>query len=731
MHGMNPDDHPLLQGLNAQQCVAVTTSVGPVLVLAGPGSGKTRVLTHRVAWMLGELQIPPWHVLAVTFTNKAAREMRHRLEHLLGDDSARALTLGTFHATCARILRREADRLGLSSNYLIFDTDDQLAVMKQVVGEMGLDEKRYRPHALLNAVSSAKNELIRAADYPIRTYHDEIVARVYERYQEVLRRNDGLDFDDLLMETAMLFQSEPAVLAYYRERFQHVLVDEFQDTNMAQYVILRLLAREHRSLYAVADEDQSIYSWRGADYRNISRLRQDFPELQEFLLEQNYRSTQVILDGAQAVIARNADRTPKRLFTTRRGGTPIVLREAYDEREEADYVAKEIGRLLRTGYAPGDIAIMYRTNAQSRALEESLIRYNIPYRLIGATRFYARKEIKDVLAYLRVIQNPDDDVSFSRIVNVPPRGIGRRTLALLSEEAQRERTSLSRALLSLTAQGRLTGRTSRSLTAFAEMLQNWFRLREELSVVQLIDQVIADTGYESYTRDGSEQGEARWENILALRAVVAESPLIQLTDFLEDVALVADVDMLSDEVDAVTLLTLHSAKGLEYPIVFLTGLEEGVLPHSRSMESPSQVAEERRLLYVGMTRAKERLVLTYAFRRGWRAYGDGEPSVPSRFLEDIPDEVLSRPAGSASFSRPRWKAQSWGGSPGSSAEKKVKAVRRYRAGQRVHHAYYGDGIVIESALEGRDEMVTVLFGNGIGVKTLVSSMAPMEPLPDH
>jgi len=293
--------------------------------------------------------------------------------------------------------------------------------MKQVVGEMGLDEKRYRPHALLNAVSSAK----------------EIVARVYEQYQEVLRRNGGLDFDDLLMETAMLFQSEPSVLTYYRERFEHVLVDEFQDTNMAQYVILRLLAREHRSLYVVADEDQSIYSWRGADYRNISRLRQDFPELQEFLLEQNYRSTQVILDGAQAVIARNADRTPKRLFTTRRGGTPIVLREAYDEREEADYVAKEIGRLLRTGYAPGDIAIMYRTNAQSRALEESLIRYNIPYRLIGATRFYARKEIKDVLAYLRVIQNPDDDVSFSRIVNVPPRGIGRRTLALLSEEAQR------------------------------------------------------------------------------------------------------------------------------------------------------------------------------------------------------------------------------------------------------------------------------------------------------
>jgi DNA helicase II / ATP-dependent DNA helicase PcrA len=723
--------HPLLRELNAQQRAAVTAPLGPVLVLAGPGSGKTRVLTHRIAWMLAELGVSPWHVLAVTFTNKAAREMRHRLDRMLGDASARSVTMGTFHATCARILRREADILSLSSNYLIFDTDDQMTVMKQVVADLDLDDKRYRPRSLLNAVSSAKNELLTPETLPVRTYYDEIVVRAYRAYQEMLRKNDGLDFDDLLMETATLLQDHPAVRDHYRDRFQCILVDEFQDTNIAQYVILKQLAHGHRRLYVVADEDQSIYSWRGADYRNIVRLREDFEELQEHLLEENYRSTQVILDGAQAVIARNLDRTPKHLFTSKTGGYPIVLHEAYDEQEEADMVARETARLLRTGYHHGEIAVMYRTNAQSRALEESFIRHNIPYRLIGATRFYSRREIKDVLGFLRLVLNPDDDISFMRVVNVPPRGIGAGTVGKVAAEAQRLGTSLYQAMLSLLESDALRTRAERVLAAFATMVHQWVELREELSVARLIDRILGDTSYESYTRDGSDQGESRWENVMALRAVVSETPTISLIDFLTDVALVADVDELSEEVAAVTLLTLHGAKGLEYRVVFLTGLEEGLLPHSRSMDSPSEVAEERRLLYVGMTRAEERLYLTYAFRRSWRGYGNNEPSAPSRFLDDIPDEVLKQPEDrQRQSSRDSWAVQSWG----KKSRQEAAAPRpepEYRAGQRVEHTYYGEGMVLESEVEGRHEMVTVLFGNGVGVKKLLSHMAPMAPISEH
>lgn len=730
MHTLN---HPLLRVLNTQQREAVTVSIGPVLVLAGPGSGKTRVLTHRVAWMLSEMNAQPWHVLAVTFTNKAAREMRTRLSTMLGESPAHAMTLGTFHATCARILRREAESIGLSPQYLIFDSDDQLVVMKQVVADMGLDDKRYRPRALLNAVSTAKNELLLPTDYPVQTYYDEVVARAYALYQEALRKNNGVDFDDLLLETARLLQNDPVALRRYRDQYQHILVDEFQDTNMAQYVILKQLAAEHHSLYVVADEDQSIYSWRGADYRNILRLRQDFPELRELLLEQNYRSTQIILDGAQAVITRNHDRTPKHLFTERAGGLPIVLHEAYDEQEEADYVAREVARLLRTGTKHEDIAVMYRTNAQSRALEESFIRHSIPYRLIGATRFYSRKEIKDVLAFLRLAQNPHDDVSFSRVVNVPPRGIGATTVGKVAAEAQRIGSSLYQGMLSLVQSASLRSRAERVLSEFATMVTTWSEQREDLSVARLIDRVLVDTEYESYTRDGSDQGESRWENVLALKAVVMETPLVSLTDFLTDVALVADVDELSADVEAVTLLTLHSAKGLEYPVVFLTGLEEGLLPHSRSMESPAEVAEERRLLYVGMTRAEQRLYMTYAFRRGWRGYRESEPSAPSRFLDDLPDDLLQQPENrQRKASRPSWAVSTWGSSRQS--EPPAPAPRpepQYRTGQRVQHAYYGEGMVLESELEGRNEMVTVLFSGGVGVKKLLSDMAPMEPLSDH
>ncbi len=727
---MNNQAHPLLQTLNAQQRAAITTPNGPVLVLAGPGSGKTRVLTHRIAWMLAEMRAPAWQVLAVTFTNKAAREMRLRLDKMLGDASAQAMTLGTFHATCARILRREASAAGLSSNYLIFDTDDQLSVMKQVVKDLGLDDKRYRPNALLNAISSAKNELIPPSSYPVQTYYDEIVARAYARYQDTLRKNDGLDFDDLLMETAKLLREDSSVRDKYRGRYRYLLVDEFQDTNMAQYIILQLLAQEHRSLYVVADEDQSIYSWRGADYRNIQRLRADFPELRQYLLEENYRSTQVILDGAQAVISPNPDRTPKHLFTHTRGGDRITLHEAYDEQEEADFVAREVATLTRSGLTYSDIAVMYRTNAQSRALEETFVRHNIPYRLIGATRFYARKEIKDVLAYLRLAQTPDDDVSFARVVNVPPRGLGARTLDSIAEAANRLGSSRYQGALALLQQNALANRAAQALKGFVALISRWQALRAEVSVAQLLDHILTDSGYETYVRDGSDDGESRWENIQALRAVVADAPEITLPEFLTDVALVADIDDLSEDVRAVTLLTLHSAKGLEYPIVFLTGLEEGLLPHSRSQDSPQQVAEERRLLYVGMTRAEKRLYLTYAFRRGWGRYGSSEPSAPSRFLKDLPDDVLSNPRRKQKKTEQRQWSMTWS-PPAPSRTAPPAPQLQYRQGQRVRHTHYGEGMVLESQMEGRSEMVTVLFTNGVGVKHLLAGMAPMEPVSEH
>ncbi len=717
------NDHPLLRTLNPQQQEAVSLDEGPALVLAGPGSGKTRVLTYRIAWMVEELWVRPWNILAVTFTNKAAREMRERVSLMEGRDVARAMTIGTFHATCARILRREAELMPFSADYLIFDADDQRSLMKSIVREMGLDEKRYPPRALLAAISRAKNELVGPDEYPVRTYYDEIVVRAYRRYEEALRSSNALDFDDLLMETVDLFRHAPEVLARYRERYRHILVDEFQDTNVAQYVLLRLLAQEHRSLFVVADEDQSIYSWRGADYRNIRRLRRDFPELREVLLEENYRSTQIILDAAQRVIARNPDRTPKRLFTRKQGGSPIVLRELFDEQSEADFVATTILSLHRRGYRWGDIAVMYRANAQSRVLEETFVHRSIPYRLVGATRFYARREIKDILAYLRLAQNPRDDVSFLRVLNTPPRGLGARTVEKIAARAQEAFLSRYEGTRLLLHTGILRGRQQRALEQFLEMVEGWHRDRDRLPVVALLDRILAETGYESYLRDGTQEGESRWENVLTLRSVLADSPEIKLADFLTEVALVADVDALDDEQDAVTLLTLHSAKGLEYRAVFLVGVEEGLLPHRRSLEeSPEALAEERRLFYVGMTRAKERLYLTYVFRRSW--YGGDQPGEPSRFLADIPDDLLQRqerPTGKlpkpSRFSMP-WKQ-------GAAAPKE----RRFHEGERVRHRRFGLGRVLESRLEDGYEIVTVIFNdNGIGVKHFLAEKAPLEPV---
>lgn len=644
-----------LEGLNPQQRRAVEAPDGPVLVLAGPGSGKTRVLTQRVAYLIQERGVAPYHIVAVTFTNKAAREMRARLETLLGGARLSDLTLGTFHATCARWLRRDGPHVGLERDFVIYDTADQEALVKQALRDLNLDDKRYKPSTQLAKISAAKNELIGPQAYKATTYPDEITRRVYARYQELLINNNAVDFDDLLMLTVRLLDENPPLLQRYQERYTHILVDEFQDTNTAQYALVRLLAGKRANVFCVGDEDQSIYRWRGADFRNVQRFREHFPQARVILLEQNYRSTQIILEAARNLIDNNRQRTPKKLFTQRGKGVPIAVYEAYDENDEAQYVVNTIRDLIAHRQArAGDIAVMYRTNAQSRALEDAFIRAGMPYRLVGATRFYARREIKDVLAYLHLIHNPHDAVALNRIINVPPRGIGDKTLTELNNQARRQGVSVYQVLRSLQAaeskDSPFTPRATRALIEFVTLLDGWIAHKVQQSVGKLMDLVLQESGYGRYVNDGTEEGRDRWENIQELRGVAAEytqdASSDPLADFLNDVSLVSDVDALADTADAPTLMTLHSAKGLEFPVVFITGLEEGTLPHSRSLADQDALEEERRLCYVGLTRAQERLYLSYAFCR--TMWGDDDVRSPSRFLSEIPQELLT-----GAFSRPR------------------------------------------------------------------------------
>ncbi len=723
----------ILDGLNEQQRIAVTAPDGPVLVLAGPGSGKTRVLAHRIAWLVRERGVPPWRIVAMTFTNKAAREMRQRVEKLLGNE-IQGIRLGTFHAICARILRDQADHLPITRDYVIFDTPDQRALIRSVIADdLGLDEKRYPPERILAAISQAKNDLITPQDYQPTTYFEEIVKRAYQRYQERLLANNAVDFDDLLMHTALLFAQYPQVLRAYHRLIDHILVDEFQDTNGAQYALLKQLAEARRNLFCVGDEDQSIYRWRGADYRNLTRLRTDFPDLLTVLLEQNYRSTQIILDAAQAVINKNPYRTPKRLFTLRQGGPAIVIYEAYDEEREAQFVVDTIAALVAQGEVePRECAVMYRTNAQSRALEDAFVRANLPYRLVGATHFYARREIKDIIAYLRLIHNPEDTVSLRRVINTPPRGIGEKTLEGLERWAQEQGLSLGAALMRLSEEGEkgvLEARSYRALAAFAHRLDEWRRVSAHFSVGTLLKMVLDETGYLDYLNDGTEQGEERVANVRELVNVTAGYEDVPLSAFLEEVALVSDVDGMDEAVNAPSLMTLHTAKGLEFDVVFLVGLEEGLLPHQRSFDDPEEMAEERRLMYVGMTRARRRLYLVYAFRR--RAWGESAVTQRSRFIDDIPPSLLASGAGLTeggyaaprrirAAQPPRWTA----------GDKPAPAPRRsFKTGQRVVHPQFGSGLVIEVRPSGNDEEIRVAFDRA-GVKRLLGSYADLKLLED-
>lgn len=720
----------LLAGLNPQQQQAVTAGLGPVLVLAGPGSGKTRVLTQRIAYLIGYMGVRPYHILAVTFTNKAAREMESRVQNLLAEQ-ARGVTLGTFHATCARILRREADHLPFASNFVIFDTDDQVSLVKRSLADFNIDEKRYRPQSVLGSISNAKNELILPDDFPLQTYRDEVVARVYRRYQELLLASNGLDFDDLLLWTAYLMEESPAVREKYARRYEHVLVDEFQDTNLSQYVLLKHMASYHNNIFVVGDVDQSIYRWRGADYRNVLRFEQDFPDTQIIMLEQNYRSTQSILDVATAVIDQNPSRKPKRLFTERGRGERIAVRETYDDRQEASYVVDTIADLVtRDGYQPGDFAVMYRTNAQSRLLEEAFLHANLPYKLVGAQRFYGRREIKDIIAYLRLVYNPNDEVSLLRVINVPSRGIGNKTVTALRTLAQRVKLTAGELLLDL-AKGpqsehveSLSTRAATVCANFGVLLAGWLDARHELSPLGSMDRIIADSGYREYIDDGSDEGTERWENVMELRRLAAEYEDRGLEAFLEHVALISDQDTLEETTNVPTLLTLHAAKGLEFAVVFIIGLNDGTLPHARSFDDPEAMQEERRLFYVGITRAKDRLYLMVPMNRA--TYGYTEPAEESRFLDDIPPKLLDSVSRGG---RPRrsspsraYRPDMWDRSPSDGAQ---ILQPQYHAGVRVEHPVWGEGLVLNSVVQDDDEIVDIFFED-IGLKRVAASLARLE-----
>jgi len=708
----------------------VTADDGPLLIFAGAGSGKTRVLTHRIAWLIQQGRAEPGEILAVTFTNKAAREMRSRVENLL-NLAAGAIWMGTFHAIGVRILRRDGSADGVDRHFVIYDEADRLSVVKRVMNELRLDEKRYPPGGMVALISRAKDEVISAEDQlkAASTHNEELAARIRLRYDAFLEQNHALDFDDLLMRTVWLFDRHPEVLEKYQKRFKYIMVDEYQDTNRAQYLMVRHLASKHRNLAVVGDDDQSIYQFRGADVRNILSFEKDYPDAQIVKLEQNYRSTQVILDAAYHVIKANPNRADKRLWTDRPGGPKVVVAQTYDEQEEAQAVAREALRLVAEGdYRLGDIAVLYRTNAQSRALEEVLLRRGVPYRLIGGLRFYERREVKDVLAYLRLVANPQDTLSFSRVINVPRRKLGEKSLAQLGYWADAHNLSPWDSLGRLDEITELTSAARGALADFRDLLLEVRAASLERRLVDVIDLLLLRSAYERYVKEGSPEGDERWGNVLELRGLASEydglPPGEGLQAFLEDVALMSDVDTMDDRAQGMTLITLHMVKGLEFPVVFMLGMEEGLFPHSRSLDSPAGLEEERRLAYVGMTRAKDRLYLFHAFRR--HLWGSANLNLPSRFLKDIPPSLVDGSAGipqgvpEAGMAPARLVEAARPSAP-------VELVQRYQPGDQVEHRSWGRGSVLKSTMTRTDEEIIVKFDR-VGMKILAVSLAPIVKL---
>lgn len=733
---MSRTTEELLAGLNEKQQEAVKHTEGPLLIMAGAGSGKTRVLTHRIAYLLEEKGVPPRNILAITFTNKAAREMRDRVIDLVGKD-AENMWVSTFHSMCVRILRRDIDRIGYDRNFTILDSADQVSVVKQVLKNLNLDPKQYDPRAMLAAISSAKNELISDQDYEKKAgnFFERQVARVYSGYQQTLRKNQSLDFDDLIMQTIVLFQRVPETLEYYQRRFQYIHVDEYQDTNHAQYMLVKQLASRFHNICVVGDSDQSIYRWRGADITNILDFEKDYPNAQTIFLEQNYRSTKYILQAANHVIENNRSRKPKKLWTENEKGEKITYYQGVTEREEALFVVDEIRSLIQEGYRPDEIAILYRTNAQSRIMEDVLLKSNITYQIVGGMRFYDRKEIKDMLAYLRLITNPNDDISFERIVNEPKRGIGRTTLERLQNYAALHDISLFETVKEVDFTG-VSKRAANALVEFGELIESLAQQQEYLTATDMVEQVLERTGYEDMLkREGTLEAQSRLENLEEFKTVTQEfeknAEDKTLVSFLTDLALIADIDQMDEEesVDGkVTLMTLHSAKGLEFPVVFLIGMEENVFPHSRSMFDDEEMEEERRLAYVGITRAEKKLYLTHAKMRS--LYGRTNMNPISRFIQEIPEDLLegyeqARKSmyGSAfdnrtGDSRPKRKARRVHQPPNAAEE-------TWTPGDKVNHKKWGQGTIVRVQGEGDDMELDIAFPAPTGIKRLLAKFAPI------
>ena len=758
--------NPLLNDMNDRQAEAVQTTEGPLLIMAGAGSGKTRVLTHRIAYLIDEKMVNPWNILAITFTNKAAREMKERAYQL--NPATQDCLIATFHSMCVRILRRDADHIGYNRNFTIVDPGEQRTLMKRILKSLNLDPKKWNERTILGTISNAKNDLIDEVAYAAQAgdMYTQIVAKCYEAYQKELRQSEAVDFDDLIMLTLRLFDQHPDVLTYYQQKFQYIHVDEYQDTNHAQYQLVKLLASRFKNICVVGDADQSIYGWRGADMQNILDFEKDYPDAKVVLLEENYRSTKTILQAANDVIKNNRNRRPKNLWTQNEDGEEIVYYRANDEQDEAVFVAKTIEELSReAGYKHRDFAVLYRTNAQSRTIEEALLKSNIPYTMVGGTKFYSRKEIRDVIAYLNLIANLSDNISFERIINEPKRGIGPGTVEKIRDFAQMQGSSLLDASANIMLSG-IKGKAAQSIWDFANLILDLREKLDQLTITELVEEVLDKTGYmTALTNQGNLESQARIENIQEFLSVTKnfdengesvedESGVETLSRFLNDLALIADTDDGAQETSEVTLMTLHAAKGLEFPVVFLIGMEENVFPLSRAAEDPDELEEERRLAYVGITRAEKVLFLTNANSR--LLFGRTSYNRPTRFINEISSDLLTyqglaRPANTsfkASYSngggttfgkgmslsqalqeRKRQAAPSALTSSslpfGNGNQAGAKESVAWSIGDIAVHKKWGEGTVLEVSGSGNTQELKINFPE-VGLKKLLASVAPIE-----
>ncbi len=730
--------------LNPQQKEAVLNTEGPLLVLAGAGSGKTRVLTYRVAHLIENLKVSPNNILAITFTNKAAKEMKERIYDLVGS-KAENIWISTFHSTCVRILRREIENIGFTRNFVIYDADDQLTLIKDCIRELNLSEKYFDAKDIRYKIGQLKDQIKSPEDYSKEIqgqYREEKIADIYKLYQDKLVKNNALDFDDLINRTLELFYLRPDVLDYYSSKFQYILVDEYQDTNYAQYMLVKLLSMKHQNLCVVGDDDQSIYGWRGADVRNILEFEKDFPNTKVIKLEENYRSTQTILDAANEVISNNTGRKEKKLWTQKGQGEKIVVYKVSDERQEADIICQHIhNHIVKDNKNPGDFAILYRTNAQSRSIEEALMRYGIPYRIYGSLRFYDRKEIKDIIAYLRVIANPADDVSLKRIINVPKRGIGNVTITTLEEVAAREDDSIFSIILDLDKYKEFTTRTSKNIKEFGNIISYLIAMKEVMPLTEFIKVLLEHTGYEQALKnEKTDKVESRLENIREFLSAAQEFEVdnenANLVDFLENIALVSDLDTLGEGQSAVNMMTMHSAKGLEFPIVFIAGMEEYLFPHARALESEQEMEEERRLCYVGITRAQQQLYLTYADHRN--IFGNYTSNMPSRFLDEIPDSLVEHvdltPGNlwnSRSSKNLGYKVNTVYSRNATRQNKDDKREfqrqKGFSLGQKVIHKKYGKGTIVALSGEGDNQELTIAFDQE-GIRNFIAAYAPLKKI---